>query len=70
MDMLKELRENNEARYPANTAHHSGKTDGYSRNAGHPDQKGLGYIARPTYVEPHPDVPQDFVLNTGVFGKD
>ena len=46
------------------------KTDGYSRNAGHPDQKGLGYIARPTYVEPHPDVPQDFVLNTGVFGKD
>ena len=37
VDMLKELRENDEARYPANTAHHSGKPDGYSRNAGHPD---------------------------------
>ena len=37
VDMLKELRENDEVRYPANTAHRSGKTDGYSRNAGHPD---------------------------------
>ena len=70
VDMLKELRENDEARYPANTAHRSGKTDGYGRNASHPDQKGLGYIARPTNVEPYPDVPQDFVLNTGVLGKD
>ena len=37
VDMLKELRENDEARYPANTAHHSGKLDGYGRNAGHSD---------------------------------
>ena len=35
VDMLKELRENDEAHYLANTAHCSGKTDGYSRNAGH-----------------------------------
>ena len=70
VDMLKELRENDEARYPANTAHRSGKPDGYSRNAGHQDRKGLGYIARPTNVEPYPDVPQDFVPNTGVLGKD
>ena len=37
MDMLKELRENDEARYPVNTAHRSGKTDSYDKNAGHPD---------------------------------
>ena len=37
VDMLKELRENDEARYLANTAHRSGKTDGYSWNAGHQD---------------------------------
>ena len=47
VDMLKELRENEEARYPANTAHRPRKTDGYGRNACHPDQKGLGYIAVP-----------------------
>ena len=70
VDMLKELRENDEARYPANTAHRSGKTDGYSGNAGHQDQKGVGYIAHPTNVEPYPDVPPDFVPNTGVLGKD
>ena len=70
VDMLKELRENDEARYPANTAHHPRKPDGYGRNAGHPDCKGLGYIARPTNVEPYPDVPQDFVPNTAVLGKD
>ena len=70
VDMLKELRENDEARYPANTAHRPGKPDGYGRNAGHPDRKGLGYIARPTNVEPYPDVPQDFFLDTGVLGKD
>ena len=28
VDMLKELRENDEARYPVNTAHQSGKMDG------------------------------------------
>ena len=70
VDMLKELRENDEARYPANTAHCSRKLDGYSRNAGHQDQKGLGYIAGPTNVEPYPDVPQDFIPNTGVLSKD
>ena len=70
MDMLKELRENDEARYPANTAHRPGKPEGYGRNASHLDQKGLGYIAHPTNVEPYPDVPQDFVPNTGVLGKD
>ena len=57
VDMLKELRENDEARYPANTAHHPGKPDGYGQNASHPDRKGLGYIALPTNVEPYPDVP-------------
>ena len=70
VDMLKELRENEEARYPANTAHRPGKPDGYGQNTSHPDQKGLGYIARPTNVEPYPDAPQDFVPNTGVLGKD
>ena len=29
VDMLKELRENDEARYPVKTTHRSGKTDGY-----------------------------------------
>ena len=70
VDMLKELRENDEARYPANTAHHPGKPDGYGQNASHPDRKGLGYIAHLTNVEPYPDVSQDFVPNTGVLGKD
>ena len=70
VDMLKELRENDKARYPSNTAHRPGKLDGYGWNAGHPDQKGLGYIARPTNMEPYPDIPQDFVPNTGVLGKD
>ena len=70
VDMLKELRENDEARYPANTAHRPRKPDGYGRNAGHPDRKGLGYIARPTNVEPYPDVPQDFVPNMGMLSKD
>ena len=31
VDMLKELRENDEACYPANTAHRPGKPDGYAR---------------------------------------
>ena len=70
VDMLKELRENDEACYPANTAHRPGKPDGYGQNAGYLDRKGLGYIARPTNVEPYPDVPQDFVPNTSVLGKD
>ena len=70
VDMLKELRENDEAHYPANTAHRPGKPDSYSRNAGHPDRKGVGYMARPTNVELYPDVPQDFAPNMGVLGKD
>ena len=70
VDMLKKLRENDEARYPANTAHRSRKTDSYSRNASHQDRKGLGYIAHPTNMEPYPDVPPDFVPNTGMLGKD
>ena len=37
VDMLKELRENDETRYPANTAPPPWKPDGYNRNAGHPD---------------------------------
>ena len=59
MDMLKELRENDEARYPANTAHRPGKADGYDRNAGHPDRKRGGYIARATNVEAYPDTNPD-----------
>ena len=70
MDMLKELRENDQARYPANTAHRPGKLDNYGQNAGHPDRKGLGYIACPTNVEPYPDVPQGSVPNMGLLGKD
>ena len=70
VDMLKQLRENDEAHYPANTAHCPGKPDGYGRNAGHPHQKGLGYIACPTNVEPYPDVPQDFIPDMGVLSKD
>ena len=42
VDMLKELRENDKARYPANTAHRPGKLDSYGWNTGHPDRKGLG----------------------------
>ena len=59
VDMLKELRENDEARYPANTAHRPGKTDGYDRNAGHPDRKRAGYIARAANVEPYPNSHSD-----------
>ena len=70
VDMLRELRENDEAYYPANIAHCPGKPDGYGRNSGHQDRKGLGYIAHPTNVELYPDIPQDFVPNTGMLGKD
>ena len=70
LDMLKELRENDEARYPANTAPPPRKPDGYNRNAGPPDQKGMGYIAHPVNVESYPEVPPDFPLNMGLLGKD
>ena len=70
VDMLKELRENNKACYPANTAPPPWKLDGYKQNAGHPDRKRVGYIARPANVEPYPDIPPDFQPNTGMLGKD
>ena len=70
VDMLKELRENDEARYPTNTAPPPWKPDRYNRNAGHPDRKGVGYIAHPANVEPYPDIPPDFPPNTGMLGKD
>ena len=70
VDMLKELRENDEARYPANTAPPPWKLDRYNQNAGHLDRKGVGYIACPANMEPYPDVPPDFPPNTGMLGKD
>ena len=70
VDMLKELRENDEARYPANTAPPPWKPDGYNRNTSPPDQKGVGYIARPVNMEPYPEVPPDFPPDTGLLGKD
>ena len=59
VDMLKELRENDEARYPANTKHRPRKMDGYDWNAGHPDRNRGGYIARAANVEPYPDTHPD-----------
>ena len=59
VDMLKELRENDEAQYLANTTHRPGKTDGYDQNTGHPDQKRGGYIARVANVEPYPEANLD-----------
>ena len=58
VDMLKELRENDEARYPANTAHRIPENQTVTAGTtAIQDRKGLGYIARPTNVEPYPDVP-------------
>ena len=68
--MLNELRENNKARYPVNTAHRSGKTDGYDWNAGHPDRRKGGYIAHVANVEPYPDTPLDVSPGQLPFGKD
>ena len=70
VDMLKELRENDEARYSANTAPPPRKPDRYNRNAGPPDRKGVGYIARPVNMEPYPEVPPNFSPETGLLGKD
>ena len=70
VDMLKELRENDEARYPANTTHRPGKTDGYDQNAGHPDRKRGGYIACVANVEPYPDTHLDVSSGQFPFGKD
>ena len=63
MDMLKELRENDEARYPVNT-------DGYDWNARHPDRRKGGYIAHVANVEPYPNTPPDVGLGQLLFGKD
>ena len=70
VDMLKELRENNEAHYPTKTAPPPRKPDRYNRNAGHPDWKGVGYIAHPANMELYPNIPPDFPPNTGMLGKD
>ena len=70
MDMLKELRENDKARYPAHTMHRPRKTDGYDQNAGHPDRKRGGYIAHVANVEPYPDTHPDISLGQLPFGKD
>ena len=70
VDMLKELRENHEARYPVNTVHRPGKMEGYDRNAGHPDQKRGGYIACVANVEPYPDAHPDVSPGQLPFGKD
>ena len=70
VDMLKELRENDEARYPANTAHQPRKTDGYDQNAGQPDRKRGGYIARVANVEPYPDTHPDVGSGQLLYGKD
>ena len=70
MDMLKELRENDKARYPVNTTHRPGKTDSYDRNARHPDQKRGGYIAHVVNVEPYPYAHPDVGLGQLLFGKD
>ena len=70
VDMLKELRENDEAWYPANTAHWPRKTDSYDWNAGHPDWKRGGYIAHVANVEPYPDTQPDISLGQFPFGKD
>ena len=70
VDMLKEVRENDKARYPVNTMHQSGKTDGYDQNAGHPDRRKGGYIAHVANVEPYPDTPLDVGPGQLLFGKD
>ena len=70
MDMLKELRENDETWYPANTAHRPWKTNGYDQNAGHPDRKRGGYIAHVANVEPYPDTHPDVGSGQLPFGKD
>ena len=71
VDMLKELRENDEARYPANTAYRSGKTDSYDQNSGYPDQKrGGGYTAHAANVKPFPDTHPDIDSDPDPFGGD
>ena len=70
VDMLKELRENDKARYPVNTAHEPRKMDGYNWNAGHPDRRKGGYIACVANVEPYPITPPGVSPGQLLFGKD
>ena len=52
VDMLKELREHEEARYPANTSYRR-KSDGHDRNAGQADRnKRVGFMMRAANLEP------------------
>ena len=52
VDMLKELRAHEEARYPANTSYHP-KTDGNDWNSGQGDRnKRVRYMVRAANVEP------------------
>ena len=70
VDMLKELRENDEARYPANTAYRSRKTDGYNRKSGHPDWKRGCYTAHAANVEPFPNTHPDTGSDLDLLGED
>ena len=70
VDMLKELRENDKARYPTNTAHRPGKTDGYDRNAGHPDRKRVGYLSHMANVEPFPNIQPNIDADPNMLSKD
>ena len=59
VDMLKELRQHEEAHYPANTSYHS-KSDGHDRNSGQTDRnKRVGYTVRAANVEPKPESESD-----------
>ena len=44
--------------------------DGYNWNAGHPDRKREGYIARVANVEPYPDAHPDVGSGQLLFDKD
>ena len=55
VDMLKELRQHEEARYPANTSY-CPKSDGHDRNSEQTDHnKHVGYSAGAANVEPEPE---------------
>ena len=59
VDMLKELREHDEARYPANTSYHP-KTDSNNRNSGQADRnKHVGYTVRAANMEPEGEPESD-----------
>ena len=59
MDILKELRSHEEARYPANTSYHP-KTDGNDWNSGQGNHnKCVGYTVWAANVEPKEESPQE-----------